>query len=137
MKVNEVNHYAQTQGDQKTEGIAQDLDRDAFLQILVAQLRNQDPMNPVDSDNFITQMTQLSTLEQLTTLNQKVVELGAVQQESRALELLNKGVTVELPWGEMMQGTVESVTLGPQPLLLINGQHFPMEALREVNSGGE
>lgn len=136
MKVNEVNAYGQTNGEQKTEGVKQELDREAFLKILVAQLRNQDPLNPVDGENFITQMTQLSNLEQLTTLNQKVMELGAIQQETRALALLNKQVTVESYTGELLQGTVESVIMGPEPLLLINHEYFPLGSLREVYSGG-
>ncbi len=137
MKVNEVNSYAQTQGEQKPEGIKQELDRDAFLQILVAQLRNQDPLNPVDGENFISQMAQLSSLEQLTTLNERVTELGAMQGEIRALGLLNKNVTVEKPTGELIQGRVQSVNMGPEPKLLINNEYFPLGTLREVFSGGD
>lgn len=137
MKVNEVNQYGQAYGDQKTEGVKQELDREAFLKILVAQLRNQDPLNPIDGENFIAQMAQLSALEQLTTLNQKVVELGSMQQETRALALLNKQVSVERPTGEILQGKVESVIMGPEPRLLINQEYFFLGALREVNNGGD
>lgn len=137
MKVNEVNQYGQAYGNQKTEGVKQELDREAFLKILVAQLRNQDPLNPIDGENFIAQMAQLSALEQLTTLNQKVVELGSMQQETRALALLNKQVSVERPTGEILQGKVESVIMGPEPRLLINQEYFFLGALREVNNGGD
>lgn len=137
MKVNEVNQYGQAYGDQKTEGVKQELDREAFLKILVAQLRNQDPLNPIDGENFIAQMAQLSALEQLTTLNQKVVELGSMQQETRALAFLNKQVSVERPTGEILQGKVESVIMGPEPRLLINQEYFFLGALREVNNGGD
>jgi len=137
LKVNEVNQYGQAYGNQKTEGVKQELDREAFLKILVAQLRNQDPLNPIDGENFIAQMAQLSALEQLTTLNQKVVELGSMQQETRALALLNKQVSVERPTGEILQGKVESVIMGPEPRLLINQEYFFLGALREVNNGGD
>ncbi|MEW9124834.1 MAG: flagellar hook capping FlgD N-terminal domain-containing protein [Thermotaleaceae bacterium] len=47
----------------------QDLDKDAFLQLLVTQLRYQDPLNPVDDKEFIAQMAQFTSLEQMQNLN--------------------------------------------------------------------
>ena len=44
--------------------------KDAFLQLLVNQLRNQDPLNPVNDKEFLAQMAQFSTLEQMQNLNQ-------------------------------------------------------------------
>ncbi len=46
------------------------LDQEAFLQILVTELENQDPMQPLEDKEFITQLAQFSTLEQMQTLNQ-------------------------------------------------------------------
>ncbi len=43
-----------------------------FLQLLVAQIQNQDPMNPTDSTQFVTQLAQFSSLEQLININQGV-----------------------------------------------------------------
>lgn len=47
-----------------------------FLQLLVTQLQNQDPMNPVDNDQFVTQLATFSSLEQLISINQGVTEAG-------------------------------------------------------------
>lgn len=48
----------------------QSLDKDAFLQLLVTQLKNQDPMNPADASQMAAQLAQFSTVEQLTNINQ-------------------------------------------------------------------
>ncbi len=49
-----------------------------FLQLLVAQIKNQDPMNPTDSTTFMSQLAQFSDLEQLISLNTSVGSIGAV-----------------------------------------------------------
>ncbi|MCL2355851.1 MAG: hypothetical protein FWC70_01670 [Defluviitaleaceae bacterium] len=48
---------------------SQDLDRQAFLNLLITQLRYQDPLNPMDDRDFIAQMAQFSALEQMMNLN--------------------------------------------------------------------
>jgi flagellar basal-body rod modification protein FlgD len=48
---------------------------DTFLQLLVAQIQNQDPTNPIDSTTFLTQLASFSSLEQLIGINQGVQQL--------------------------------------------------------------
>lgn len=48
-----------------------------FLQLLVAQLQNQDPMNPADSTTFLTQLAQFSQVEQLVAIKQDTDTLAA------------------------------------------------------------
>ena len=64
-----------------------DLGKDEFLTLLVAQLRHQDPLNPLAADAFAAQLAQFSTVEQLTKLNTTV---AAQQAESAARTLLDK-----------------------------------------------
>ncbi len=47
----------------------QTMSKDEFLQLFVAQLQNQDPLSPMDSSQFTSQLAQFSSLEQLTNLN--------------------------------------------------------------------
>lgn len=61
-----------------TSGLASssraNLDKNAFLQLLVTQLRNQDPMSPLQPHEFAAQLAQFSTVEQLDQLNQNVTQ---------------------------------------------------------------
>ncbi|MDQ0337269.1 flagellar basal-body rod modification protein FlgD [Caldalkalibacillus uzonensis] len=52
-----------------------ELGRDAFLRILIAQLRYQDPLNPMEDRDFIAQTAQFSSLEQLMAINQTMQDL--------------------------------------------------------------
>ena len=50
--------------------------KDDFLKMLIAQLKNQDPLNPLDGSNFAAQLAQFSSLEQLQNMNTKLETLG-------------------------------------------------------------
>jgi flagellar hook assembly protein FlgD len=61
--------YAPTPGQSTTlTGTSSNLGKDDFLQLLVAQLSNQDPMNPQDGAQFVAQLAQFSSLEQLISI---------------------------------------------------------------------
>jgi flagellar basal-body rod modification protein FlgD len=78
------------------------MDKDGFLKILVEQMRHQDPNQPGDSQQYVTQLTQYSILEQLTNLNTAV-------DGQRAVDLIGRTVSWQ-PAGKAKQsGTVESV----------------------------
>ncbi len=55
---------------------SQVVDKDEFLKLLVAQLQNQDPLSPLNSDQFVTQLAQFNSLEQLISINQAVTKLA-------------------------------------------------------------
>lgn len=74
------------------------LGQDDFLNLLVAQLQNQDPMNPADATEFTAQLAQYSQLEQLFNLNDSMDQLASAQNNSErisALSLIGKEVVVE------------------------------------------
>lgn len=52
------------------------LGRDAFLKLLITQLQNQDPTSPQSDTEFIAELAQFSSLEQLTSINQAVTRLS-------------------------------------------------------------
>ncbi|WP_113675215.1 flagellar hook capping FlgD N-terminal domain-containing protein [Vallitalea guaymasensis] len=69
----------------KTSKKTNDLDKDAFLNLLVTQMRYQDPLNPTQDKDFLAQMAQFSALEQMQNLNTSA-------SMSRAYELMNKDI---------------------------------------------
>jgi len=52
--------------------------KDMFLKLLVAQMKNQDPMNPASPDQLAAQLAQFSSLEQLVGINEKLDNMGLV-----------------------------------------------------------
>jgi flagellar basal-body rod modification protein FlgD len=70
----------QTNNRQTTQASAplkqQDLGKDAFLQLLVTQLQNQDPTKPQADGEFIAQLAQFSSLEQLTQMQVTLQKIG-------------------------------------------------------------
>ena len=59
-----------------------DLDKNAFLQLLITQMRYQDPLNPVDDKEFLAQMAQFTALEQMTQLNKTMEGMANLNQYS-------------------------------------------------------
>ena len=53
-----------------------------FLKLLVAQLKNQDPLSPVDNQEFVSQLATFSSLEQLISINQNVTKLATAQTDT-------------------------------------------------------
>lgn len=75
-----------------------DLDKDAFLRLLITQLQNQDPLNPMEDQEFIAQMAQFSALEQMTNMNANLQKFLDTQQQSAFhshSELIGKRVAWE------------------------------------------
>jgi flagellar basal-body rod modification protein FlgD len=58
---------------------------DTFLTLLVSQLKNQDPLSPTDGTQFVSELAQFSSLEQLITINQNVASVSKVVSPSTAV----------------------------------------------------
>jgi flagellar basal-body rod modification protein FlgD len=118
------------------------LDKSAFLKLLVTQMQNQDPLSPSDSTAYVSQLAQFSSLEQMQTVNQNLVDLATLQQNNALLTQLTQssaliGKTVQ--WtdpntGTQTSGEVTAVKLqGGVALLEIGGQDVPLAAVTMVN----
>ncbi len=85
------------------------LGQDAFLTMLVAQLQNQDPLNPMDGTDFSAQLAQFSQLEQLINLNDSMESLAGSlgkSSEGDAMGYMGKQVTGNVDTMTVDQGTV-------------------------------
>src|SRR5690606_24154933 len=79
-----------------------------FLRILTSQLSNQDPLKPLDNQEFVTQVAQFSTLEQSRQLNEKIDQLLAVQSVTSSVGLLGKTVDIDIS-GNTVTGQVTGI----------------------------
>ena len=108
-----------TTASQKSPGMG----KDDFLKLLVGQLRNQNPMDPSGSQDFIQQMTMFSTLEQITNLAAAGERNETALATQQAVDLIGRNVTYIKADGSTAQGVVERVTFdGGVPQLTIGGQ---------------
>lgn len=90
-----------------------------FLRILVTQLSFQDPLKPIDNQEFIAQIAQFTTLEQTRQLGERMDTLLAIQAAEQSVGLIGKTVEVATAAGAA-QGTVTTVTfLNGQPQLTL------------------
>lgn len=80
--VGQANAAALQPGAAQTPPASNQVSKETFLQLLVAQIRHQDPLNPSDSIQFLTQLAQFSELEQLINMGR---DLGAIRQGMEAL----------------------------------------------------
>lgn len=99
------------------------LGKDDFLKLLVGQLKNQDPMNPVGDQEFLSQMTAFSTLEQVTNLAASSERLNEAVVGNQAIALIGHQVTYTKEDGTTAEGKVEDVSFGEEGLTLtISGE---------------
>jgi flagellar basal-body rod modification protein FlgD len=79
---------------------------DTFLKLLVAQMNNQDPLNPVDNSQVTSQMAQISTVTGISTLNGTVSQLVSQLQQSQAMQSTQMaGHTVLVPGNSLSLAT--------------------------------
>jgi flagellar basal-body rod modification protein FlgD len=85
-------------GDAPSSPPANILGKDDFLNMLIAQLQNQDPLNPTDGTEFTAQLAQFSSLEQLSNINDSLQNMGQFQAsliDSQAVSYIGKEITAE------------------------------------------
>jgi flagellar basal-body rod modification protein FlgD len=108
--------------------------RNEFLQLLVTQLQNQDPLEPVGQTEFLQQLAQFSTLEGIEKLNASFAELLRAHELSEGLGLVGRHVRFTTGEGELVQeGRVEEATVqNGRVLLRIGEQEVAVEHIRSV-----
>jgi len=73
-----------------------ELDRNAFFKLLITQLQNQDPLKPMEDKEFIAQMAQFSSLEQMNNMNENMNKFMDVQKINQNSALIGKTVEQEV-----------------------------------------
>jgi flagellar basal-body rod modification protein FlgD len=111
-------------------------DHNMFLELMVAQLRYQDPMNPADSGEFLAQNAQFTALEKMQDVaDQTALVLGA-QMAFGASSLVGRQVTYTGADGAEVTGSVKGVTFAASgPVLDVDGTEVPLVNVNSVKAG--
>ncbi len=116
----------------------QNLGQDEFLKLLVTQLKHQDPLSPMKDNEFIAQMAQFSSLEQMTRMNKKMGSLIQEASNTGSYTLLGKKITwfnrltkrasdgnvesIEKKGGKVLLG-VRGTLVNPEDIIRIEAAH--------------
>ncbi|MGB4492946.1 MAG: flagellar hook assembly protein FlgD [Halanaerobiales bacterium] len=111
------------------------LDKDAFFKLLITQLKYQDPLTPMDNTEFIAQMAQFSSLEQMANMNANLSQFLRIQALSEGASLIGRNVeTVDADTGEIIRGEVVRVSFeeGSMYAYLDNDRKIDIEGITAV-----
>lgn len=102
-------------------------DQQVFLELMVAQLRYQDPMNPTDSAEFLAQTAQFTALEKMQDVADQTAMLLTAQLSFGASSLIGQTVKWMDADGVEQSGVVQGTTFLPEgPVLSIDGEEVPL-----------
>jgi flagellar basal-body rod modification protein FlgD len=135
--VSGVNNYITiseaTKNRQETTKTEDGLGADAFMQLLLTQLKNQDPLEPLKENEMITQMAQLNSVQELRTMNTSLSSLNLSNQLQSGSSMIGKLVSYTNTDGDILEGIVHSVSVKENSVLLnINNQLIPFASITGV-----
>ena len=105
----------------------------AFLQLLITQLQNQDPLSPADPTQFVSQLAQFSSLEQMTQLNTNMTQV----LDNSVTGLIGQTVTVTDPSTSsgLLTGTVSGIVYYSNgPAVQIGGQNYALSDIQNIGN---
>ncbi len=115
------------------------LGKDEFLKILMTQLQNQDPLNPMEDKEFIAQMAQFSTLEQTTNMASMLEKFINLQSQGDSIIKYSEMIGKQIEWNdsnnETGNGIVKSVKKSDSgfELELEDGSYISVDSIIKVS----
>lgn len=111
-------------------------DKQMFLELMVAQLRYQDPLNPADSGEFLAQSAQFTSLEKMQDVSDRVGALLGSQMAFGAGAMVGQQVSwIDTDGVTTHSGTISGVTFGAEgPVFDIDGTQVPLGQLLSVGT---
>ena len=119
------------EADKTSETAGGALDKEAFLQLLVAQMKYQDPLEPTDNTEYISQLANFSSLEQMQNMNDSLANMSLASDLQRASNLVGNFASVDVN-GQTITGKVDTVEYKDGTAYLsIEGKKYPLSSLKE------
>lgn len=124
---------------------SQEMGKDAFMDLLVAQMKNQDPMNPQSNEDFIAQLASFSSLEQMENMNENLVNMALLQDNNALMSQLTTGSSLigkDVTWTDPSTGITESGMVDSLKVqeglsfLDVNGKQVPLQIVNAISHGG-
>ncbi|WP_413789600.1 flagellar hook assembly protein FlgD [Metabacillus rhizosphaerae] len=114
------------------------LGKDEFLKILMSQLQNQDPLNPMEDKEFIAQMAQFSTLEQTTNMSTMLEKFIKTQTQSDSILKYSEMIGKQVEWKateETGNGIVKSIKQSDTGIILEldNGEEITNDSITKIS----
>lgn len=111
---------------------------DLFLQLLVSQIRYQNPLDPMDNNEFLAQTAQFTMVEQITRVAEQQTELLAFQRATLAAGMIGQTVTgIDEVGGEEISGIVDLVVYNfGEPQLVIGGVRIGLDEITSTGTSG-
>lgn len=130
-----LSKYQGDPGDQNSRVANKVMGQDDFLQLLVTQMRNQDPMAPMQDTEFIAQMAQFTSLEQSRKMSEDMAEMRSQTSFQQGVGLLNQQVTVKAGEEAPLTGIVTELKMVEgEPQLLINSEFYALQDVIHVKA---
>jgi flagellar basal-body rod modification protein FlgD len=136
----ETTAVSYTQPETRTAAAASTLllDKDAFLKLLIIELQNQDPLNPMNGRDSIAQLAQFSALEQTANMANSLQAYGESSKAAQAFSMVGKWVDYVRPDGATATGRVDSVSLeGGEATFRIGGDTVGLGQIATLYTGAD
>ncbi len=112
-----------------------ELDKNDFLRLMISQLQHQDPLKPLSNEEFVAQMAQFSSLEQMTNLSTTMETFTSNMTGMQAGNMIGWKVTGIDADGNTVSGTVTGVSFSDgKAVLKVGDKTLPLSGLSEMSA---
>ena len=137
MEVNSVmsSYQVAANNTANANGASNELDSSQFMQILLAQLTHQNPLEPMDNAEMMSQFSQLNSLQELRGINTSMETVSATSQTAYLSSLIGRTVKASRADGKIIEGVVEGVvTEVDNPQVLIGDERVDLINVLEIKA---
>jgi len=105
-----------------------------FIQLLLSQITNQNPLEPMDNSQMVSQLAQFQMVEKMEDLDDKMGSLLSYQNMMNSINLMGKKVSIlNTQTGGTINGTVEGIKMtNGTPTVVVNGVSYDMALIQKV-----